>query len=92
MRTILSLGLLRGIIAQAVGTALGMVLVMLIRVLQGKPAWEAEPVIVIGALIGGVCFLIGVGALKDWFKWAKGEETPMHHGPPEGRPANSAEK
>jgi cytochrome c oxidase subunit 1 len=87
MRTILSLGLLRGIIAQAVGTALGMVLVMLIRVLQGKPAWEAEPVIVIGALIGGVCFLIGVGALKDWFKWAKGEETPMHHGPPEGRPA-----
>ncbi len=87
MRTILSLGLLRGIIAQAVGTALGMVLVMLIRVLQGKAAWDAEPVIVIGALIGGVCFLIGVGALTDWFKWARGKETPMHHGPPEDRPA-----
>ena len=30
---------------------------------------------------------IAAGTVKDWFKWAKGEETPMHHGPPEDKPA-----
>ena len=87
MKTIGSLGLIRGLIAQIIGTALGMGLVMLIRQLEGKPAWEAEPVIVIGALLGAVAFLAGVGVFNDWFKWSRGVETPMHHGPPEDRPA-----
>ncbi len=87
MRTVFSLGLTRGLIGQIIGTVLGMALVMVIRALQGKPAWEAEPVIVIGAIVGVVFFMIAAGTVKDWFKWAKGEETPMHHGPPEDKPA-----
>ena len=87
MKTIGSLGLIRGLIAQIIGTALGMGLVMLIRQFEGKPAWKDEPVIVIGALIGAIAFLVGVGIFEDWFKWVKGEETPIHHGPPEDRPA-----
>jgi len=86
MRTILSLGLVRGLVAQILGTALGMALMMAIRTLFGLPAWEAEPVIVTGALIGAIGFLVGVGVFKDWFRWVRGEETPMHHGLPEGRP------
>ncbi len=85
--TILSLGLIRGIIGQIIGTALGMILVTVVRMLMGLPAWKAEPATVVGGLIGGVGFMIGVGALADWFKWVKGEKTPMHHGPPEGKPA-----
>ncbi len=87
MNTIFSLGVIRGIIGQIIGTALGMGLVMGIRLLRGLPAWKAEPVTVAGALIGGIGFLVGVGVLADWFKWTRGEETPMRHGPPEGRPA-----
>ena len=87
MKTIGSLGLIRGLIAQIIGTALGMGLVMLIRQFEGKPAWKDEPVIVIGALIGAIAFLVGVGIFEDWFKWVKGEKTPIHHGPPEDRPA-----
>jgi cytochrome c oxidase subunit 1 len=87
MRTVLSLAVIKGIIAQIISTALGMGLVMLIRVLQGRPAWEAEPVIVVGALIGAVGFLTGAGVFNDWFRWTRGEETPMRHGPPPNMPA-----
>lgn len=85
--TILSLGLIRGIIAQIMGTALGMGIVTLIRAAMGLPAWKAEPAVVVGSLLGGMAFMIGVGAFADWFKWMKGEDAPMHHGPPEGKPA-----
>lgn len=85
--TILSLGLIRGLLGQILGTALGMGLVTLIRAMMGLPAWDPEPAIVTGALTGGVSFLIGVGALTDWFKWTKGEQTPFHHGPPKDKPA-----
>ena len=33
---------------------------------------------VVGALSGALAFLVGVGAVSDWFKWAKGEETSEH--------------
>jgi len=87
MSTILSLGLVRGILAQIIGTALGMGLTAVIRVLLGVPAWNAEPVTVVGAIVGGIAFLIGAGAVSDWFKWARGQETPLHHGPPADKPA-----
>jgi cytochrome c oxidase subunit 1 len=86
--TVLSLGIVRGIIGQLVGTALGMGITVVIRLLIGLPAWKAEPVTVVGALVGAIGFMIGVGALVDWFKWMKGgEETPLHHGPPADKPA-----
>jgi cytochrome c oxidase subunit 1 len=87
MRMILSLGLVRGLIANAIGVVLGMGLTALARVLVGLPAWEAEPLIVVGAIVGGIAFLIGAGTVSDWFKWARGQETPLHHGPPADKPA-----
>ncbi|MGD2158669.1 MAG: hypothetical protein PVG32_17445, partial [Anaerolineales bacterium] len=71
--SILSLGLIRGLIAQILGTIAGMGLTMLIRVIVGLPAWKAEPVWVAGTFIGVIAFMIAIGAMNDWFKWAKGE-------------------
>ncbi len=85
--TILSLGLVRGIIAQVVGTALGIALVVIVRLLLGLDVWAAEPVVVVGGMLGIIAFLVGAGSMNDWFKWTQGKETPMHHGPPEGKPA-----
>jgi cytochrome c oxidase subunit 1 len=62
-------------------------LMLLLRSMQGKATGIGEPVIVVGALIGAVGFLIGVGVFQDWVRWVRGQETPMHHGPPQGRPA-----
>jgi cytochrome c oxidase subunit 1 len=87
MRTFLALGIVKGLITQIIGTALGIGLVIVIRLLGGRPAWEAEPVVVVGALVGAIGLLIGAGVFSDWFKWTRGEETPMRHGPPEGRPS-----
>jgi cytochrome c oxidase subunit 1 len=64
-----------------------MALVVLVRVLIGLNPWEPEPIVVVGGMVGVIAFLIGAGTMDDWFKWAKGEETPMRHGPPEGKPA-----
>ncbi|MBC8334607.1 MAG: cbb3-type cytochrome c oxidase subunit I [Anaerolineales bacterium] len=71
--------MVRGIIFQVVGSIVGMGIVMLIRLLMGLPAWNAEPVWVGGTFVGVITFLIGVGAFSDWFKWAKGEKTSDHH-------------
>ncbi len=87
MRTFFSLGLIRGLIGQIVGTALGMALVTVVRALMGKPAWATEPAVALGALLGVTGFMIAVGAMTDWYKWMRGEEPPLHHGPPEGKPA-----
>jgi len=38
-----------------------------------------EPAWVFGALVGAVSFLFGVGVVDDWFKWARGIDTPEHH-------------
>ncbi|HSR29997.1 MAG TPA: cbb3-type cytochrome c oxidase subunit I [Anaerolineae bacterium] len=85
--TVLSLGIVRGVVAQIVGTALGMALVVVIRVLMGLDAWAPEPVTVVGCIVGIIAFLIGAGTMADWIKWTRGEETPMHHGPPPGKPS-----
>jgi cytochrome c oxidase subunit 1 len=82
---ILSLGIIRGLIAQIIGTITGMTLVMLIRMVIGlepllKILPRDEPVLVVGALFGVIGFMIGVGALSDWWKWVRGIETPEHHG------------
>lgn len=86
MRLILSLGLVRGIIGQIVGTAIGYAIVALIRQSLGLPP-NVEAAMVSGAILGVFGFLIAAGVLTDWSKWALGQETPMHHGPPKGKPA-----
>ncbi len=75
-----STGLFRGLVAQALGTIVGMAFVMAVRVMMGLPAWSAEasvqePVLVGGVLIGAISFLVGVGIFNDWFKWARGIPT-----------------
>ncbi len=80
---LLSLGLVRGLIGQTVGTAAGMLIVTLLRLVFGfQPVWKPEPAWFLGGVIGGMAFLYAVGALTDWLKWARGETTPAH--PAEG--------
>jgi cytochrome c oxidase subunit 1 len=43
--------------------------------------------LVLGIIFSIVGFMVGVGAMDDWFKWINGEETPLRHGPPAGQPA-----
>ena len=85
MKNILSLALIRGLIAQLVGTLAGMGLVMLIRLLMGLQPWKADPAWVVGGLFGAVAFMFGTGVLSDWVKWARGISTPEHpHEPSSG--------
>ena len=78
MKKYIPLGILRGFIWQIIGTVLGLGIVVGIRALLGLPAWKAEPAVVFGALLGALFFLVGVGAVDDWMKWAAGEETDDH--------------
>jgi cytochrome c oxidase subunit I len=78
MKRFFSLGLVRGLIWQVIGTAFGLGFVVVVRVLMRLPAWKMEPAVVVGALFGALFFLYGVGVLDDWLKWAAGEETPEH--------------
>jgi cytochrome c oxidase subunit I len=73
MKKILSIGMVRGIIGQIIGTAAGVGLVALIQALQGMP-FKGEPAMVVGAVMGALSFLIALGAFSDWFDMAKGEE------------------
>ncbi len=83
-------GLVKGLVWQVLGTIAGGLLVSAIRFLMGLEPFDlakfgfTEGGWVAGALIGAIAFLAGVGALTDWFKWAKGEKTSDHHQDPEG--------
>jgi cytochrome c oxidase subunit I len=85
MRIFFSLGIVRGFIGQIVAAILGFALVTLIRQVLGL-APNFEFAMLAGGLFGVFGFLIGVGILTDWTRWAFGIETPLHHGPPPGRP------
>jgi len=81
-------GITRGLVFQLIGVLVGGFFVTGIRALMGLSTFGGffftEPAWVFGGLVGTLSFLAGVGALTDWFKWAKGEETPEHHADPEG--------
>ncbi|HWR65702.1 MAG TPA: cbb3-type cytochrome c oxidase subunit I [Bellilinea sp.] len=74
MKKILSIGFVTGIIGQIIGVAVGIGLLTGIRALMGL-APKTEPAAVLGAVFGVIGFMIGVGGFKDWFAWAKGEDT-----------------
>jgi cytochrome c oxidase subunit 1 len=80
---ILSISLVRGLIAMTLGILLGMGLVTVIRLVIGLPAWKAEPAWVLGAVAGVAAFMLGTGVFDDWLRWAQGKETAEH---PEGNP------
>jgi cytochrome c oxidase subunit 1 len=78
-------GVVRGLLWQVAGTVVSALLFTLGRFLLGLKAFDmntfgfTEPAWVFGALIGALCFLAGVGAVTDWYKWAIGEKTHDHH-------------
>ena len=74
MKKILSIGIVRGLIGQAIGWAVGVGLVSAIRAALGL-GYKAEPAFVVGAAFSIIAFLIGIGGFRDWWRWAKGEET-----------------
>lgn len=79
----IQLGLVRGLIAQVIGTAIGMLLVVVVRLALGLPAWKPDPAWFMGGVVGVIAFLYGVGVLSDWLKWMRGQRTPEEH-PDEG--------
>jgi cytochrome c oxidase subunit 1 len=78
-------GVVRGLVFQVIGTLGGILLVSAIRAAMGLTFFTPtnfgfhESAWVVGALVGAVAFLAGVGALTDWWKWALGEQTHDHH-------------
>lgn len=84
-RILLTSSLVKGLFGQAVGTALGIVFINLIRSAMGLEA-SREPGAVFGALIGVIGFLAAAGVLTDWVKLIFGRETPLRHGAPPGKP------
>jgi cytochrome c oxidase subunit 1 len=70
------LSLIRGLIFLIAGTIVGSVLTIVLRVIMGMPAWKPEPVLVVGAIVGTVAFMIGTHVTDDWIQWARGKQTP----------------
>lgn len=90
MKKFLSTALWRGLVWQIIGWIVGALILTGIRALMGLQAIDTtkffftEPAWVFGALLSALFFIGGSGIVSDWFKWAKGEETPEHHQDPEG--------
>jgi cytochrome c oxidase subunit 1 len=81
-----SYGVVRGLIGQVVGTAVGLVFITLLRLILGM-GWNPEPSWFFAMIVGFLGFLIGVGAFTDWFKAARGQEiTSRPHDPEEWTP------
>ena len=82
--------LARGWYWQVIGWIVGILFATGLRALLGWSIFDTgkffftEPAWVFGGLVGALSFLAGSGAVTDWFKWAKGEETPEHRVDPEG--------
>ena len=79
-------GITRGLVWQVTGTVFGGLLVTGIRFLAGMRGADlfgafffSEPAWVVGGFVGVLSFLLGVGVVDDWLKWARGIDTPEHH-------------
>jgi cytochrome c oxidase subunit 1 len=80
--SLMSVGLVRGLVGQLIGTLLGLALVTLIRgIIGSSPVWSPEPAWIAAAIFGGLGFLIAIGTMDDWFSWWRGIPTPFVHGP-----------
>jgi cytochrome c oxidase subunit 1 len=79
--------LVKGLVGQVVGWALGYGFIVALRALRGMPTpWLYEPAVAFGAIVSIPAFLLAAGALTDWLKWIVGRRTPLRHGAPEGKP------
>ena len=75
MKKFFSIGLVRGLVWQVIGTAAGMGLLGAIRALMGLP-WKTEPAMVFGGVVGAITFLAGIGTMRDWWHMALGKPAP----------------
>lgn len=78
MKKILTIGIIRGILFQIIGSILGAGIMGGLRALMGL-TWKTEPAIVLGGFIGAIFFMIGLGAFKDWWNVVLGNEMPDEH-------------
>ncbi|PKO18264.1 MAG: cytochrome C oxidase subunit I [Chloroflexi bacterium HGW-Chloroflexi-10] len=78
MKKFFSLGIIRGLLFQLVGSLIGAGIMGGIRALIGLP-WKTEPAIVLGGLFGTIFFIIGLGGFRDWWRMAIGEPVPEPH-------------
>ncbi len=78
MKRFFSLGLIRGLLFQIAGTAVGFSLVYLIQTIEGKALW-AEPAWVVGGVVGALSFMVGAGAVRDWWHMVQGKEVIEPH-------------
>jgi cytochrome c oxidase subunit 1 len=73
----------KGLIWQIIGTLTGAIFISIIRMALGLewsgPFLFTEPAWVLGAFMGVLFFIGGNGSVSDWFKWARGIDTPEHH-------------
>jgi cytochrome c oxidase subunit 1 len=76
MRKIYSIGLVRGLLWQILGTAIGIGILTGIRYLLRLTPWKPESAFVFGALLGALFFVYGIGAVDSWIKVAVGKEAP----------------
>ena len=87
VRLLLTSSYAKGLAGQALFTLIGIAIMNLIRSAMGLEAeLLTEPSLVFGVLLGVIGFLLFAGVLTDWIKWMLGRETPLHHGPPPGKP------
>lgn len=87
LKLLLTSSYVKGLIGQALFTLIGIAFINLIRSSMGLEAQLlTEPSLVFGVILGVVGFLLFAGVLTDWIKWMLGRETPLHHGPPPGKP------
>ena len=87
-KIILTSALVKGLVGQTVGWALGYGFVALLRAFSGLPTpWLFEPAVAFGAIISVIGFLVAAGVLTDWLKLVVGKKTPLRHGVQEGMPA-----
>ncbi len=88
MRKLFASALARGVLWQLAGWLTGALVITGIRMVMGlKPLdtfFFTEPAWVFGAFIGVLSFIAGSGIVGDWFKWAKGQQTPEHREDPDG--------
>ncbi|GAB4478954.1 MAG: cytochrome c oxidase subunit I [Anaerolineales bacterium] len=70
------IGLVRGLIGMILGVLIGLALVSGIRALVGLPVWNPEAAWVVAGVFGTIGFMLMIGVMRDWIKWALGEETP----------------
>ena len=79
MKSIFSIGMVRGLLGQIIGTALGYGIVTGIRALAGLNPQFIEPALVLGGFMGILGFVIGIGVLRDWWHMAIGETVAEPH-------------